>query len=134
MTVPYYLVDSYGRVIATGVCRQEHVPLQARDGCTAHVGEASEMQYRHFETGELLARGQWVPPNDFEIQADGLPHGSITGIPVGSRCWLSGPVSVHWIQTAAEPVQITTVVAGDYVLNIDPPHHVPKQVRVRAVL
>lgn len=129
----YYLADVHGRIVATGQCRRDHVELQARDGCTAHEGIATEGQYLHRRTGELVHRSHWAAPESVTVRADGV-DAAIIAVPLLSRCYITGPVPVApWVQDSDNGCRITTMVAGRYSLHVDPVDELPATIAIIAV-
>lgn len=132
--VHYYLADSDGRIVATGQCRRDHIALQVREGLTAHEGWATESQYLHRASGELVHRAQWAAPDEIQIRADGVDAATIS-VPQRARCYMTGPVPVRpWVQDVAEGCRITTIVAGRYQLHVDPVEQMPVTIAINAVV
>lgn len=124
-SVPYYLADADGRIVATGRCHERVLEQQSRGGATAYPGQASAGQYRD-DAGEVRDRAPWQFPDAATFPADGVTVLVLANIPARSHCTLTGPIAPRTWTEDGGAIEITTNLPGTYTLRIDPPRHQPR--------
>lgn len=130
----YFLASASGRIVAAGKCRLSRVPLQARDGVTAHLGLATEYQWFDFEADELRLRDEFsYSVTAAEVRADGVEVARILGVPAGTEICVVGPTALSAGVHDGGDIEIRTSLVGRYAVHLDHPRFLAVVVDIVAV-